>query len=240
MFGGQKARLAGPQSEEGVMSDRTAQTELPPPMVFMQLLFGKQLTYSLSGVARLGVADHMDKTGRAVEELAAKVGAHAPSLYRVMRMLASLGVFKESPPRHFALTPVGELLKTDAPGLAPLHGDDVRRGILDARLRTFHRMSAHRRRRRERSLRQGHLAGPGRAPRAMRGLPERDDRQLVWLGSRHRRGLRFRRHRADRRCRRRPRAVARLDPTLGPENAGHIVRPPRGGGKLAQERIRRP
>ena len=97
------------------MGDRTKQTELPPPMVFMQLLFGKQLTYSLSGVARLGVADHMDKTGRAVEELAAKVGAHAPSLYRVMRMLASLGVFKESPPRHFALTPVGELLKTDAP-----------------------------------------------------------------------------------------------------------------------------
>ena len=44
------------------MSDRTVQTELPPPMVFMQLLFGKQLTYSLSGVARLGVANHMDKT----------------------------------------------------------------------------------------------------------------------------------------------------------------------------------
>ena len=97
------------------MSDRTAQTELPPPMVFMQLLFGKQLTYSLSGVARLGVADHMDKTARPIEELAAKVGAHAPSLYRVMRLLASLGVFKEGPQRHFALTPVGELLKTDAP-----------------------------------------------------------------------------------------------------------------------------
>jgi len=84
-------------------------------MVFMQLLFGKQLTYSLSGVARLGVADHMDKTARPIEELAAKVGAHAPSLYRVMRLLASLGVFKEGPARHFALTPVGELLKTDAP-----------------------------------------------------------------------------------------------------------------------------
>lgn len=97
------------------MSDRTVQTELPPPMVFMQLLFGKQLTYSLSGVARLGVADHMDKTGRPIEELAAKTGAHAPSLYRVMRLLASLGVFKEGPARQFALTPVGELLKTDAP-----------------------------------------------------------------------------------------------------------------------------
>ncbi len=97
------------------MSDRTAKTELPPPMVFMQLLFGKQLTYSLSGVARLGVADHMDKTARPIEELAGKVGAHAPSLYRVMRLLASLGVFKEGPARRFALTPVGELLKTDAP-----------------------------------------------------------------------------------------------------------------------------
>ena len=78
------------------MSDRQAQAEpTPPPMVFMQLLFGKQLTYSLSGVARLGVADHMDGTGRAIEELAGKVGAHAPSLYRVMRLLASLGVFRE-------------------------------------------------------------------------------------------------------------------------------------------------
>jgi hypothetical protein len=97
------------------MSDRTMHSELPPPAIFMQLLFGKQITYSLSGVARLGVADHMDKTGRAVEELAAKTDAHAPSLYRAMRMLASLGVFKESPKQHFALTPVGELLKTDAP-----------------------------------------------------------------------------------------------------------------------------
>ena len=98
------------------MTDPSAQSPLPPPMVMMQLLFGKQITYSLSGVARLGVADHMDGTAKPVEEIAGKVGAHAPSLYRVMRLLASLGVFREGPPRHFALTPVGELLKTDAPG----------------------------------------------------------------------------------------------------------------------------
>jgi hypothetical protein len=85
-------------------------------MQMMQLLFGKQLTYSLSGVARLGVADYMDGTAKPVEEIAEKSGAHAPSLYRVMRMLASFGVFKEEPPRHFALTPVGALLKTGAPG----------------------------------------------------------------------------------------------------------------------------
>ena len=98
------------------MTNRPAQSPLPPPMAMMQLLFGKQLTYSLSGVARLGVADHMDGTARPVEEIAAKCGAHAPSLYRVMRMLACFGVFKEGPSRHFALTPVGELLKTSVPG----------------------------------------------------------------------------------------------------------------------------
>ncbi len=97
------------------MTDRAIQAP-PPPLAMMQLLFGKQLTYSLSGVARLGVADHMDGTAKPVEHIASSCGAHAPSLYRVMRMLASFGVFKEGPPRHFALTPVGELLKTSAPG----------------------------------------------------------------------------------------------------------------------------
>jgi hypothetical protein len=103
-------------------------TKTPPPVVMMQLLFGKQLTYSLSAVAQLGIADHMDATSRPVEEIAAKAGAHAPSLYRVMRMLASFGAFKEGPQRHFALTPVGELLKTDAPGsiryLAMMFGEE--------------------------------------------------------------------------------------------------------------------
>jgi hypothetical protein len=94
-----------------------AATEAPPPQaVMMQLLFGKQVCYSLSGLARLGVPDHMDAQPRPVDEIAAKAGAHAPSLYRVMRMLASLGVFKEGPSRQFALTSVGEVLKTDTPG----------------------------------------------------------------------------------------------------------------------------
>ena len=96
------------------MADSRDETP-PPPLAMMRLLFGKQITYSLSGVARLGVADHMDGVPRPVEEIAAKTGAHAPSLYRAMRLLASFGVFREEAPRQFALTPVGELLKTDTP-----------------------------------------------------------------------------------------------------------------------------
>jgi O-methyltransferase len=110
------------------MTDLPAQAPPPQQQVMMQLLFGKQLTYSLSGAARLGVADHMDDKPKPVEEIAAETGAHAPSLYRVMRMLASFGVFKEGPPRHFALTPAGELLKSNVPGtvryFAMMFGDE--------------------------------------------------------------------------------------------------------------------
>jgi hypothetical protein len=60
-----------------------------------QFLFAKQLTASLAALARFGVADHMSEEPVSAEALAAKVGAHAPSLYRVMRMLAAFDVFRE-------------------------------------------------------------------------------------------------------------------------------------------------
>jgi hypothetical protein len=110
------------------MTNAPAQAPVPPQRVMGQLLFGKQLTASLSALARLGVADHMGDTAVSVEELAAKVAAHAPSLFRVMRMLASVGVFNEKPGGKFALTPVGETLKTDAQGsmraMAMMLGDE--------------------------------------------------------------------------------------------------------------------
>ena len=110
------------------MTDSPKQGPTEEQLLLMQLLFGKQLTYCLSGVARLGVADHMDGTPKPVAEIASAVGAHAPSLYRVMRALASVGVFREDKERKFALTPAGELLKSDVPGtpryIAMMFGDE--------------------------------------------------------------------------------------------------------------------
>jgi O-methyltransferase domain len=109
------------------MSDKQASAQ-EAQLLLRQLLFGKQLTYCLSGVARLGVADHMNATPVAVEEIAGKTGAHSASLYRVMRMLASMGVFKQEQGKRFALAPAGELLKSDAPGtmryFAMMFGDE--------------------------------------------------------------------------------------------------------------------
>lgn len=110
------------------MTNAPAHDPIPPQRVMSQLLFGKQLTASLSAMARLGVADHMGEAAISAEDIAGKVGAHAPSLYRVMRMLASVGVFTEEPGRKFALTPVGETLKSDAQGsmraMAMMLGDE--------------------------------------------------------------------------------------------------------------------
>lgn len=98
-----------------------------PTDQMLQLLFGKHITYSISGAARIGVADHMEAAPLPVDELAAKTQADAGALYRVMRMLAGVGVFKEWPGKRFSLTPVGETLKTGAPGslryLAMMWGD---------------------------------------------------------------------------------------------------------------------
>jgi hypothetical protein len=52
------------------------------------------------------------------EQLAERTATHAPSLYRLMRTLASLGILTEDAAHRFALTPLGEALKTDAPGSA--------------------------------------------------------------------------------------------------------------------------
>jgi hypothetical protein len=97
------------------MTHRAPEEPPPPSAVLMRLLFGKQITYSLAAVARLGVADHMSRQFSSVDELAEKVAAHPAALFRVMRMLAGVGVFEEVPGRRFALTPVGELLKSQAP-----------------------------------------------------------------------------------------------------------------------------
>jgi DNA-binding IclR family transcriptional regulator len=55
---------------------------------------------------------------------------HALSLHRLMRTLASLGVLTERDEQRFALTPLGEALKTGAPGSARATADRVWRHVL--------------------------------------------------------------------------------------------------------------
>jgi hypothetical protein len=71
-----------------------------------------QLTYV---AAKLGIADRLADGPRTAAELATAVEVHPQSLYRVLRALASLGVFVEDEEGRFGLTPVSDPLRRDAP-----------------------------------------------------------------------------------------------------------------------------
>src|SRR5688572_14226145 len=80
-----------------------------------RLIVGYRLSLALHVAAKLGLADLLEDGPRSVEELAHAAGAHPPSLYRVLRLLASEGVFAETDPRRFELTPLAAPLRRDAP-----------------------------------------------------------------------------------------------------------------------------
>jgi hypothetical protein len=91
---------------------------VPPHVRLIEMGTAAWITMIVHGAARIGLADHLGSVAQTPEQLAGPTGTHAPSLYRLMRTLAALGILTEGPSRHFALTPLGEALKKDAPGAA--------------------------------------------------------------------------------------------------------------------------
>jgi hypothetical protein len=79
-----------------------------------RLINGYQAAQALHVAAVLGIADHLGTSPRPVDELAAAVGAHSPTLYRLLRALSALGVFREHEHRCFSLLPMGACLRSDA------------------------------------------------------------------------------------------------------------------------------
>lgn len=77
---------------------------------------GSTITTALSSAATLGVADHLAGGPRGIGELAQATSTHPRSLYRLLRLLSSVGVFAEVPPESFALTQLGECLRSGVPG----------------------------------------------------------------------------------------------------------------------------
>ncbi len=90
--------------------------ELPPERQLFKMISGKINTHLLSVVAELGVADLLKDGPRPIQELAEATDTHAPSLYRILRALASQEVFVETEPKCFGLTPIAERLQSDFPG----------------------------------------------------------------------------------------------------------------------------
>ena len=91
---------------------------LPPHVQLIQMVAASWTSAVIYAAAKLGIADHLSAGPRSAVELAGVTGTHAPSLHRLMRTLAGLGILTEGDGQRFALTSLGEALKTGAPGSA--------------------------------------------------------------------------------------------------------------------------
>jgi hypothetical protein len=104
------AHFAGDEPE------RAREEGVPPEARLTQLALGSLVSQAIYVAAKLGVADLLADGAKSAEELASATGAHAPSLYRVMRALDSCGVFAERADGRFELTPVAVPLRSNVVG----------------------------------------------------------------------------------------------------------------------------
>ncbi|WP_327392602.1 acetylserotonin O-methyltransferase [Streptomyces sp. NBC_01186] len=82
----------------------------------LELSFGYLYSAALQTAARLGIADHLANGPRTAEELAQTARAHGPHLRRLLRFLATKGVFRQDATGRFHLTPLAQPLRTDVEG----------------------------------------------------------------------------------------------------------------------------
>ena len=101
---------------------------LPPHVQMLRLISGYWMSQSVHVAAVLGVADHLKDGPKSSAELASATGAHAQSLYRLLRALASIGVFAEEGHDRWRLTPLAECLLSGRPdsqrSLAIMNGEE--------------------------------------------------------------------------------------------------------------------
>ena len=92
------------------------ETPVSTDQVLIQLLTSAWAMQSVAAAARLGIPDLLADGPRTAEEVAAKTRAHAGATYRLLRGLASLGIFERTSDGRFTNTAVGDRLRTGVPG----------------------------------------------------------------------------------------------------------------------------
>src|SRR4051795_1478198 len=110
-------------------------SEPAPEEIVWDCLRGGLRTRALAIVADLGIAQRLADGPRAVEDLARETGGDAETLHRLLRALASDGIFAEGERGTFRNTPASELLLAEGwTDFAPLFGGAWLRaaGELDA------------------------------------------------------------------------------------------------------------
>jgi len=82
----------------------------------LQIISGFWISRAVYVIGKLGIPDLLQSGPKTAEELATATETHAPSLFRILRALVSVGVLSSAEGDRFAQTPLSETLVTDAPG----------------------------------------------------------------------------------------------------------------------------
>src|SRR3954469_2631560 len=88
----------------------------PPPIAVLQMLMGMWVSQILGALAKLSVPDAIASGATSVTDIAKKTSCSDVALHRFLRAAATAGLLAETSPGHFANTPLGECLRSDAPG----------------------------------------------------------------------------------------------------------------------------
>lgn len=86
-----------------------------PYEILFQMVIGKWISQAIGTIVEIGVPDQLAKGARPCSHLAREAGVSEDGLYRLLRALASVGLFAESADRRFRLTGMGQLLRSDHP-----------------------------------------------------------------------------------------------------------------------------
>src|SRR4051794_32335647 len=84
----------------------------PPAVTMRRMINGVLVTQMIYVAASLKIADLLADHPQTSVELAAATGSHPHSLYRLLRTLASFGIFAEDEQGRFGLTPLADVLRT--------------------------------------------------------------------------------------------------------------------------------
>ena len=99
-----------------------------PEQQLDQMITGYWTSQAIYAAAKFGIADLLTDGSRGVDDLATASSTNAGALYRLLRALASIGIFSEDSPKQFSLTPLAEPLRSDVEGskraLALMSGDE--------------------------------------------------------------------------------------------------------------------
>ncbi len=90
--------------------------EQPATFQMLQIISGFWISRAVYAIAKLGIPDLLKSGPKTAAELASATKMHAPSLFRILRALVSVGILNSAEGGRFAQTPISETLVTDAPG----------------------------------------------------------------------------------------------------------------------------